>query len=114
MNAVLDLSGQTAEAVRTLNHTTRGGDALADPPECCWLLANLSATAQRRPQLLGQVSRWLSDQHAKSRLRADNDVPAGLLTAATATALDDAARHAHQLAAAIDTAHQHAAHLATA
>jgi hypothetical protein len=114
MNAVQRLGEQAADAIRELNHHTRDGGAFRDPAELCWLLADLNATVHRMPQLLAQLSRWLTAQHAHAPLRADNgDCPAQLVDAVTA-ALADAARHAHQAAADIDTAHQHAAHLATA
>ncbi len=113
MSAVLRLGEQASDALRELNHHTRDGDAFADPAELCWLLADLNTTAHRLPQLLAQLSRWLNQQHANATLRADNnDCPGELINAAT-TALTNAARHAHRLAADVDTAHQHA-HLATA
>jgi|SRR5664279_876833 len=112
MNAVLRLGEQAADTLRELNHHTRDGDAFADPAELCWLLADLNTTAQRLPQLLAQLSRWLNQQHANATVRADNsDCPGELVAAATA-ALTSAANHARRLAADLDTAHQHAAHLA--
>ncbi len=114
MTAVLHLGEQAADALRELNHHTRDGGAFTDPAELCWLLADLNTTAQRLPQLLAQLSRWLNQQHANTSFRADNnDCPSALVAAAT-TALTDAANHARRLALDLDTAHQHAAHLATA
>lgn len=114
MSAVLRLGEQAANALRELNHRTRDSDAFADPAELCWLLADLNTTTQRIPQLLAQLSRWLGQHHAHSTFRADNGDCPGELVAAVTAALTDAARHANQAAADIDTAHQHAAHLATA
>jgi hypothetical protein len=114
MNAVLRLGEQAADALRELNHHTRNSDALTGPAEMCWLLADLNAIAQRLPQLLAQLSRWLNQQHANATFRADNnDCPDELVAAAIAV-LTHAANHARRLAIDIDTAHQHAAHLATA
>jgi len=112
MTAVLRLGEQAADALRELNHHTRDSDAFEDPAELCCLLANLSSTAQRLPQLLAQLSRWLNHQHAT--FRADNSDHPGELIDAAAAALADAARHARHLAVDIDTAQQQAAHLATA
>ncbi len=113
MSAVLRLGEQAADALRELNHHTRDSDAFTDPAELCWLLADLNATAQRLPQLLAQLSRWLNQQHANATFRADNsDCPGELIAAATA-ALAGAANHARRLAVDVNTAHQHTAHLAT-
>jgi hypothetical protein len=109
---VLHLGEQAAEAIRELNHRTRHLDALADPAELSWLLADLAATAGRLPQLLDQLRTWLNHEHDNDRLRADTDAnPADLVTL-TAAELTCAGRNARHLAAALDTAHQHAAHLA--
>ncbi len=113
MSAVLRLGEQAADTLRELNHHTRDDDAFTDPAELCGLLADLNATAQRLPQLLAQLSRWLTQQNDNAPFRADNSgCPGELVTAATA-ALSRAANHARRLAADMDTAHQHAAHLAT-
>ena len=114
MSAVPRLGEQAAEAVRELNHHTRQPDAFTDPAEICCLLADLTATAQRTPQLLGQLARWLTNEHATTTLRSDNDTPVGEIVTAATTALADAACHADRSAASIDAAHQHLAHLATA
>ena len=111
---MLRLGEQAAEAIRDLNHRTRGQDAFADPTELCCLLADLNATAYRLPQLLSQLDVWLSHEHAHARVRTDNSTHPDALVAAASAALTDAAGYAHRLAAALDTTHQHAAHLATA
>ena len=113
MSAVLRLGEQAADTIRELNHHTRDHDAFAEPAELCWLLADLSTTAQRLPQLLAQLSRWLNQHHTHASFRADNGDRPGKVVDAAAAALADAARHAHRVAADIDTAHQHTAHLAT-
>ena len=108
------LGWQAAQAIRTLNHRTHP-PALADPAEICQLLAALAATADRLPQLLGQLSRWLQTEQAADRLRADT--PAAQPAQITATAVGEltrAARTANRLGQALDSAHQHLAHLAAA
>src|SRR6266704_5366554 len=44
---VVDLAEYAAEAIRDLNHLTRGRDAFADPAELSRLLAELAAMASR-------------------------------------------------------------------
>ena len=108
------LGWQAAEAIRTLNHRTHP-PTLADPAEICQLLAALAALADRLPQLLGQLSRWLQTEQAADRLRADT--PTAHPAQITATAVGDltrAARTANRLGEALDSAHQHLAHLAAA
>jgi hypothetical protein len=108
------LGWQAAQAIRTLNHRTHP-PALTDPTEVCRLLAALAAIADRLPQLLGQLSRWLQTEQAADRLRADTPAadPAQI-TASAAHELTRAARTAHRLGQALDSAHQHLAHLAAA
>jgi len=113
MTATLPLGEQAAQAIRDLTHHTRHSDAFDDPADLCHLLADLGATAHGLPQLLGQLAAWLTHQQASGRLRADNDAGPGELTAHASAALTDAARHAHQLAAALDSTHQYTAHLAS-
>ncbi len=108
---VLHLGEQAAEAIRELNHRTRHLDALADPAELSWLLADLSATAQRLPQLLDQLRNWLHHEPAHGRLRADTDTHPDQLIALADAQLTCGGLHARQLAAALETAHQHTANL---
>ena len=54
------LARTAAEAVRSLNHATLGGDGLEQPSGAYQVLGELSLTASRIPQLLGQVGRWLA------------------------------------------------------
>ena len=111
---VLKLAEHAAQAIRELNHRTRDHDAIADPAEICWLLADLAALAYRLPQLLDQLGRWLHLEHDAAPLRADNDTDPGELVGLAAAQLTRANQCAHHLADTIDKAHQHAAHLATA
>src|SRR5260370_8271410 len=62
------LARSAAEAVRSLNHATLGGDGLDWPAGAYEVLGELSLTASRIPQLLGQVGRWLAAALAPGRL----------------------------------------------
>ena len=66
------LARTAAGAVRSLNHATLGGDGLGQPAEACEVLGELSLTASRIPQLLGQVGRWLAAALASGRLGCDD------------------------------------------
>jgi hypothetical protein len=54
----LALARAAAEAIRSLNHATLGGEGLGQPSDACEVLGELSLTASRIPQFLGQVGRW--------------------------------------------------------
>jgi transposase len=111
---VLHLAEQAAQAIRELNHRTRHHDAFAGPAELDWLLADLTATAQRLPQLLEQLCSWLNHERDHGKLHADTHTNPADLAALANAQLTSAGRYARQLATALDIAHQHAAHLATA
>ncbi|HEY0935928.1 MAG TPA: hypothetical protein VGD91_19580 [Trebonia sp.] len=66
------LARSAAEAVRSLNHATAGGTGLGWPADACEVLGELSLTASRLPQLLGQVGRWLACALAAGRLGCDD------------------------------------------
>ena len=114
---ILILGEQAAEAIRNLNHLTRGAGVFADPAQASQLVAALAAMTGRLPQLLEQISTWLHRELASGRLRVDTttptDDPTDLLTLITAC-LAQAGHCAHRLNEALDTAHQHTSHLATA
>jgi hypothetical protein len=114
---VVSLGEQAAEAIRSLNHLTRGPGAFADPTQACQLVAALTAMTGRLPQLLGQTATWLHGELHTGRLRIDTtahtDDPAELL-AAIAACLAQAGHCAHRLNQVLDTTQQHTAHLATA
>jgi hypothetical protein len=112
MSTVHDLGAQAADAIRELNHQTRDADAFAGPAELCWLLADLTATTRRLPQLLAQLSNWLNHQHTHAALRADDNSSPAEVVANAVAALANAARLATCVTDDLDDAHQHAAHLA--
>jgi hypothetical protein len=71
-DGTLALARSAAEAVRGLCHATLGNGGLAQPADAYELLGELSLTASRLPQLLGQVSRWLAGALAEGRLGCDD------------------------------------------
>jgi hypothetical protein len=66
------LARSAAEAVRSLNHATLGGNGLDWPADAYEVLGELSLAASRLPQLLGQVGRWLAAALAAGRLGCDD------------------------------------------
>jgi hypothetical protein len=106
------LARTAAEAVRSLNHATLGGDGLSQPADAYEVLAELSLTASRIPQLLGQVGRWLAAALAAGRLGCDDGTdPAAAVSGAwlfisdaraSAAALARDLEHAQQQLAAVN------------
>jgi hypothetical protein len=109
---LVHLAEYAAEAIRDLNHLTRGRDAFADPAELSRLLAELAAMASRLPQLLDQLGCWLRHEHDAARVRGDTNADPAELVCLAAAQLTRASHCAHHLADTLDTAHQHVAHLA--
>ena len=94
------LARAAAEAVRSLNHATLGGDGLGQPADAYEVLGELSLTASRIPQLLGQVGRWLAAALAAGRGCDDGAGPAAAVSGAwlfTAAARASAAALARDL-----------------
>jgi len=71
-DGTLALARTAAEAIRSLNHTTLGGDGLEQPADACAVLGELSLAASRLPQLLEQIGRWLATALAAGRLSCDD------------------------------------------
>jgi hypothetical protein len=102
----LALARTAAEAIRSLNHATLGGDGLGQPAGACAVLGELSLAASRLPQLLGQVGRWLAAALAAGRLGCDDGTdPAGAVSGAWLF-LSDARGSAAALARDLDQARQ--------
>ena len=77
------LARAAAEAVRSLNHATLGGDGLAQPADAYELIGELALAAAGLPQLLAQVGRWLASALAAGRLGCDDGTdPAGAVSGA--------------------------------
>lgn len=82
-DGTLALARSAAEAIRSLNHATLGGDGLEQPADAYAVLGELSLAASRLPQLLGQVGRWLATALASGRLGCDDGTdPAGAVSGA--------------------------------
>jgi len=102
---------ETAETavmiIHELNLDTRDEQAITEPAELARLLASLTALAAGLPQLLGQLERWLTDQHAHQQIHATGDLAADDVVAAATSHLARARCNAHDLTATLDAAHQH-------
>jgi hypothetical protein len=81
-DTTLALARTAAEAVRSLNHLTLGGNGLAQPADAYEVLGELSLAASRLPQLLGQVGTWLAAALAAGRLGCDDADPAAAVSGA--------------------------------
>jgi hypothetical protein len=107
----VEVAATAAQAVHELTHRTLSPSALTGPAELDRLLAELAVMTDGLPQLLRQLSGWLSTQQHAGRFRSDNHThPRQLVDRATAD-LTAAGHAARQLSQALDHAHQHTAHL---
>jgi hypothetical protein len=100
------LARAAAEAVRSLNHATLGGDGLAQPADACEVLGELSLTASRIPQLLGQIGRWLAAALAAGRLGCDNGADPAAAVSGAWIFISDARASATALARDLEQAQQ--------
>ena len=97
---VLEVAEGIAEGVKVLNHLTRDHAALEYPSEADRLIRELASAAARLPQLLGQVSAWLSAEQEAGRIIVTYGDYAGQPARAVATAairLDEAEAYAGNL-----------------
>jgi hypothetical protein len=104
--STLALARTAAEAVRSLNHATRGEDGLAQPADACGLIGELSLAASRLPQLLGQAGRWLDRALDGGRLGTDDGADPAHAVGAAWSFLPDARGSAAALARALAEAQQ--------
>ena len=100
------LARTAAEAVRSLNHATLGGDGLRQPADAYAVLGELSLTASRIPQLLGQVGRWLASALAAGRLGCDDGTDPAAAVSGAWLFISDARASAAALASDLDHAQQ--------
>ena len=107
----LELAGQAGEAIRALNHRTRGSGAFSGPAELCRLVAELAVLAGGLPQLLGQLDRWLHIEHDAGRVRSDDHADPGPAVRGAAADLAGAGATAHDLAHVLAVAQQRLSHL---
>jgi len=105
------LARAAAEAVRSLNHATLGGDGPGQPADACEILGELSLTASRIPQLLGQIGRWLAAALAAGRLGCDDGTDPAAAVAGAWMFISDARGSAAALARDLEHAQQQLAAL---
>jgi len=106
------LARSAAEAIRSLNHATLGGDGIGQPADAYEILGELSLAASRLPQLLGQIGRALAAALAAGRLGCDDGTdPAAAISGAwlfisdargSAAALSGNLSHAQQQLSAVN------------
>src|SRR5271166_4019354 len=94
----------TAEAIRALNHATFPRAALSEPGTVYRVLGELATAANRLPQLLTQLARFLDEENTAGRLADDHDLPSALYR--VLARLDEATRYAALLGGALDDAQQ--------
>ena len=100
------LARTAAEALRSLNHATLGGAGLGQPADACEVLGELSLTASRIPQLLGQVGRWLAAALAAGQLGCDDGTDPAAAISGAWLFISDARASAAALARDLDHAQQ--------
>ena len=111
---VTDLADRAAQAVRELNHRTRGPDAFTGPAQIYRLVADLALLTGMLPQLLGHLETWLNTEHDADRVRTDNRGDPGPVVDAATIYLADAGDAAHELADLLTSAQQYLTHLGVA
>ena len=100
------LARTAAEAIRSLNHATLGAGGLEQPADAYEVLGELSLTASRVPQLLGQVGRWLAASLAAGRLGCDDGTDPAAAVSGAWLFLSDARASAATLARDLEQAQQ--------
>ena len=102
----LALARTAAEAIRSLNHATLGGEGPGQPADAYAVLGELSLAASRFPQLLGQVGRWLAAALAAGRLGCDDGTDPACAVSGTWLFISDARGSAAALARDLEQARQ--------
>ena len=102
----LALARTAAEAVRSLNHLTLGGNGLGQPADAYEVLGELSLAASRLPQLLGQVGTWLAAALAAGRLGCDDGTDPAAAVSGAWLFISDARGSAAALARDLEQARQ--------
>ena len=105
-DGTLALARAAAEAIRGLNHATRGAEGLGQPSDAYAVLGDLSLTASRIPQLLGQVGRWLAAALADGRLGCDDGTDPAAAVSGAWLFISDARASAASLARDLEQAQQ--------
>lgn len=109
--STVELAATTAQAIRDLNHRTRGPDAFPGPAELYRLVTELVLLVDGLPQLLNQLGRWLHAEHDADRVRSDNHADPGPTVSRATAHMADAGGAARELAHSLARAQQHLAHL---
>ena len=105
-DTTLALARTAAEAVRSLNHLTLGGNGLGQPADAYEVLGELSLAASRLPQLLGQVGTWLAAALAAGRLGCDDGTDPAAAVSGAWLFISDARGSAAALARDLEQARQ--------
>ena len=105
-DGTLALARTAAEAVRSLNHATLGGNGLGQPADAYAVLGELSLAAARLPQLLGQVGTWLAAALAAGRLGCDDGTDPAAAVSGAWLFISDARASAAALARDLGQAQQ--------
>ena len=108
------LAGQAAEAIRSLNHLTRGDDALEYPGDVYEVVASLRQMAERLPQLLAQLASWLKAEGDAGRVGHDGGDDAREQIGQVIAGLSVAITGADEMAVGLQEAHNSASGLRTA
>ena len=111
--STIELAATAAQAVRELNHRTRGPDAVTGAADLYPLVTELVQLVDALPQLVNQLGRWLHAEHDADRVRSDNSTDPGPAVSQATTQLADAGNAARDLAHTLDRAQQYLAHLGT-
>ena len=96
----------TAEAIRALNHATFPRAALSEPGTVYRVLGELATAANRLPQLLTQLARWLDEENTAGRLAHDSGSLPDAMQYVRARLDQNAPRYAALLGGALDDAQQ--------
>ena len=105
------LARAAAEAIRGLNHATRGPARIGQPSAAYDILGALSMAAARTGQALAQITRYLDAAASAGRLGCDHGEDPSLAIDAAAVFLSDAQYSAAALAGDLDAAQQQLAFL---
>ena len=100
------LARTAAEAIRGLNHATRHENGLGQPSAAYDVLGSLSLAASRTGQALAQITRYLDQALAGSRLGHDLGDDPRFAVETAGLFLDDARLSAAALAGDLDAAQQ--------
>ena len=102
----ITLARTAAEAIRGLNHATRGGAGLDQPSAAYDILGALSQAASGLPQLTAQITRYLDHALTGGQLGHDRGEDPALSVDGAIIFLDDARLSADALAGDLNAAWQ--------